>query len=142
MSSKRVRFVTLAGVILALLVIGVSLLLAKLTVETRPFDLPEPQASASDGGQGGTDEHDTGLTLVEVTTATVQDVIASLERPVSYSREISAVNYYADGSARYTVDVYVLENAKSLKISGAGPTKKSSSRRHTPILGGRRQGLL
>lgn len=124
MSSKRVRFVTFTGVVFALLIIGVSLLLTKLRVETRPFDLPEPQAGASDGGgQGGTDEHDTGLTLVEVTTATVQDVIASLKRPVSYSRQISAVNYYADGSAQYTIDVYVLENAKALKITGAGLTK-------------------
>ncbi len=122
MSSKRVRFITLIGVLFVVVAIGVSLLVAGISLDTRPFDLPDTQAGASDvSGQASSAED--GFVCVEVTTDTVQDVISTLQRPVSYSRRIEAVNYYSDGSASYTIDVSVLENAKSLKVTGAYETK-------------------
>ncbi len=124
MSSKRVRFITLAGVLLAVLVFGVSMLMSRISVDTRLIDLPEAQASTTDDdSQSEANVSDDGLARVEVTTDTVQAVIATLKRPVSYSRMIHAVNFYSNGLASYDIEVYVLENAKIVKITGAGITK-------------------
>ena len=125
MSSKRVRFITLAGTVFAMLVIAVSLLLSRISLETRQMNLPETPAGISDtpGAQGGALATDGGLVRVEVTTDTVQDVIASLHRPASYSRQLFVVSYYADGSTEYNIDVAVLDAAKSVKIHSDGQNK-------------------
>ena len=120
MSSKRVRFITLAGVLFVVLLIGISILVAKISLETRRVNLPETPAGTTDAQSAASD---TGFVIIEVTTDKVQDVIAAMQRSVSYARQIQTMNYYTEGSTVYTVEVYVLEDAKSMKISGAGHTK-------------------
>jgi hypothetical protein len=80
MSPKRVRFITVVGVLFAALVIGVSLLLSKLTLETRLIDLPETQAGATDTADSQSISPDEDFTRVEVKPDTVQAVVASLNR--------------------------------------------------------------
>ena len=125
MSSKRVRFITLAGTVFAVLVIAVSLLLSRISLETRQMNLPETTSGVSDppGAQSGSLATDGGRVRVEVTTDTVQEVIASLQRPTQYSRQLVVISYYADGSAEYDIDVAVLDAARSVEIHGGGQNK-------------------
>ena len=122
MSSKRVRFVAIAGAAFVALVVIISLLVAKISQDTLYMALPETQAGSSDTQSGGSDTDDE-IVRVEVTTETVQAVIATMQRPVSYWRQVQVTNYYGDESAVYDIEVCVLEQAKSVEITGAGYTK-------------------
>jgi len=83
MSTKRILGIAAFGVLFIAAVIGLTMLTSYFRLDDGAFALPEtpenPPASA--------ETHD-GLRLVEVTTETVQDVIATLYRPESYSRDI------------------------------------------------------
>lgn len=57
---------------------------------------PESTADVGDGPQG--DPFEGNVLRVDVTTDTVQEVIATLARPVSYSREVRLESFWPDDS--------------------------------------------
>ncbi len=56
--------------------------------------------------------------LIEVTPQTVQTVIATLERPESYSRRLGIDTYWSGGSSGCTADVWVRTGAVRITLTG------------------------
>ncbi len=124
MSTARLRLIVLIGAGLIVLTVAVGLVLRYALRETIEVPLPTTSASAPSGGQSPSTSADGGLVQVEVTTDTVQDVIArTLYRPMSYSRTIHIESFFDSGSAAYTITAAVLDGAKSFVIDAADETK-------------------
>ncbi len=118
MSSKRVRLISLTGIILIALVIGVSVLVNRFSKEILDVNLPIISASDSvTDGIGVSDNNE--LDQVKITTDNVQDVIASLKRPPYYTRTIKIEDEYAV----YDIAAAVTGANTALEIS-FGQTKK------------------
>jgi len=112
MSTKRMLGIAIFGVVFIAAVIGLMMLTSYFQLDDGAFELPEtptedPPASA--------ETHD-GLSLVEVTPETVQEVIKTLYRPESYSRDIIV----EIGGARVDVSVSVIYGVTALRNSMPG----------------------
>jgi hypothetical protein len=132
MSSKRVRLIALTGIVLIVLVIGISILVSFLSKDTREVPLPDTSVPSSpDETAGSASGH--GLEQITVTKENVQNVIATLERvrPASYSSSIHIEILYEGDSTQYTIGTSVLNGAAALLKSGDGPNE------HIIITGGR-----
>ncbi|MBU5627063.1 hypothetical protein KQI82_09105 [Oscillibacter sp. MSJ-2] len=90
-----------AVALLVLLVCG--LLIRNSLPNTPHLQLPEAGASSS-AAEDPSGEEDT-LIRVEVTPETVQDVIATLERPTDYTRSITTETIWSGGSSRTELTV-------------------------------------
>lgn len=127
MSAKRVRLITLIGIIMMTLVIGISIILTYALGSLREDPLPDTQTTVSAGTETADATAGDGLERVEVTTDTVQDVIASLKRAETYSRYIKIENFFTRGStvasAVYEIEVSVIGKASAVKISSANINK-------------------
>jgi hypothetical protein len=131
MSTKRLRLLTLIGVILITAVIVAGVLLTYAGHDLRTVALPSPPDAAASPSGTVSD----GLVRLNVTTDNVQDVIRTLHRPDSYSRNIKIEKFYATGSeaskaAVYNVGVSMYGGALSMQQTGAGDEK------HIIITGG------
>lgn len=121
MSSKRVRFITLLGSLLILVIIGISMLLTYVSKDTREFSLPESASGTTyDDSSRTTDD---GLNRVSVTLDNVQDVIASLKRPDSYSRRLKIEIFSTQKTAAYELDISVLRGDEAVHAAGPGTNK-------------------
>ena len=118
MSSKRVRLISLTGIILIALILGVSVLFNLFSKDTREIDLPDTSASASATDGVGTSANN-GLDHVKITKDNVQAVIATLKRHEAYSRQIIIEDDYS--SYDFTVAVNGVNTALTLT---SGPDKK------------------
>lgn len=122
MSTKRVRLISLTGIVLIVLIIGVSLLMNYLSNETQ--EIPLPDTSVSESPTDTTDVQSTnGLEHITITTDNVQNVIATLERPLFYSRSIQVYEMYKGDSTAYTIGTSYDNGATALKISNNGIIK-------------------
>jgi hypothetical protein len=120
MSSRRVRLITLTGIILIALIIGVSLLVSYLSRDVREIPLPGASASSSPAENSDIPE-DNGLEFVVVTKDNVQNVIATLNRPVSYTRSVLIENMYEGGmTPPYDIRASVYGGSTAMKISSPG----------------------
>ena len=120
MSSRRVRVITLTGVLVIVLIIGFSLLINYLSRDIREIPLPGAGASSSSPETSGMQENN-GLEHVVVTKDNVQDVIATLDRPVSYTRSVRIEIMYEGGmTPPYEIRTSVNDGATAMKISGSG----------------------
>lgn len=119
MSSKRLRLITLFGVVMITAVIAAGIILTYAGHEERVVPLPSYALEPS-GGTDGIKETPAGLTLVEITVDNVRQVIDTLNRSDGYTRSVTVENFYAAetgaDSAVYTVDVYAYGGALSQKI--------------------------
>ncbi len=130
MSSKRVRLISITGIILIALIIGASTLVSYLSKDTREIPLPETSASESPTETAGSPS-DNGLEYVAVTKDNVQDVIAmTLKRPDFYTRSVRIEILYEGDSTVYNIDAAFDNGATATKSSGAGMNK------HVVIAGG------
>lgn len=115
MSSKRLRFISLIGFALIAGVIGISLFLTYAVGRSKEIDLPVASAgSAADASDGANN----AIACVSVTTDNVQAVIATFQRPESYTRDIRIESFFSDGSAAFDFKTTVVENNTALKKSG------------------------
>ena len=119
MSAKRMIAIAAGGVAFIALIILISVLYSKATQDVTEVVLPTGEETADPGGvfPSGGDGLADGLTRVEVTTETVQAVIATLSRPESYSRTIEVKNFWSGGSAVYSIEAYVLDGFVDLVIN-------------------------
>ena len=123
MSSKRVRLISLTGIILILLIIGASLLVNLLSKDTREIPLPDTSASGSPAETAGVTASN-GLEHVTVTKDNVQNVIARLIRQPYYTRSVQIEIFYEGGSTPYTISTSFAYGATALKKSGGdGPSE-------------------
>jgi hypothetical protein len=118
MSSKRLRLITLFGVVMITAVIAAGIILTYAGHEERV--VPLPSSALEPSGAGGIKETPQGLTLVEITVDNVRQVIDTLNRSDGYTRSVTVENFYATetgaAAAVYTVDVYAYGGALSQKI--------------------------
>ena len=73
---------------------------------TSHIELPDSAADSSED-EGNVDGGETDIPLVEVTTETVQDVIATMERLSTYGRTITVETFWDGGSSSSTATAYV-----------------------------------
>ena len=79
---------------------------------------PTPTPEADDSGQTAAEEK-----RVDVTVDTVQAVLATLERPYSYSRVLTAETFWSGGSGLRSIDVKVHGANARLTLTDAGGVK-------------------
>jgi len=112
MSTKRILGISVFGVLVIVISIGLTLYLSYLERDIEPVRLPEaPVAERSPPAP----QPDT-LDRVEVTKENVQAVISTLSRPGIYSRNIKVESYWDGGYAWYTVSAAVRNDMTSLRI--------------------------
>lgn len=118
MSAKRLRWITLSGLALMVLILAVGLVFLRFSRTTAQFPLPGRQAAPAPGpGGGSAGEGET----VTVTRENVQAVVASLQRPKAYSRTTQVDLYYGPGAlASFTIRSSVGERATLTAITGPG----------------------
>ena len=125
MSRKRILFMTFGGVFIVAAIILIWVLLSNAMLKTPPVILPDagpfggPDMSAPNMGNIGSD----GLVYVEVTADNVQAVVATLNRPQYYSRELEVENIWQDGSAVYKINTAVYEGVTSISVQSSSNTK-------------------
>jgi hypothetical protein len=118
MSAKRLRLLTMIGVVLITAVIAAGVILSYATRDGRVVPLPEA------GGEAPQDSvtPDDNLDRVTITVDNVQRVIESLHRPDSYSRRFIVETFYAKGdgsgrtSAGYDISVSVYGGAQAIRV--------------------------
>lgn len=121
MNQKKVTIWTLIGSALVLGIVFVLFYYMQSSQITAPVILPDtdnlytPSESPSVGSE-------VNMALsADVNTNTVQVVIASLQRPKSYSREIIVESYWSGGSVVYQLQCWVRpEGSKIIRTSSAG----------------------
>lgn len=123
MSSKRVRIIILAGSVLVVLILAVSLILTYTLHQSFEVDLPQTSLAEPTINDNGAESSDESLLRVQVTMDTVQDVIATLNRPIQYTRDIRIECNYTDGSTDYNIYTIVTPEAQSLRVIGTDPAK-------------------
>lgn len=118
MSAKRLRLLTLIGVVLITAVIAAGVILSYATRDGRVVPLPEPGGEAPQDSATPNDN----LDRVTITVDNVQRVIESLHRPDSYSRRLFVENFYTKGdgsgrtSAGYDITVSVDGGAQAIRV--------------------------
>jgi hypothetical protein len=130
MSSKRVRLITITGIILIALVIGASALIGYLSKDTKEIPLPTAGASPSPVETADSPAVD-GLEYIIITKDNVQDVIATLHRPDAYSRTVKIEVHYEGDSTTYHISTFFDNGATALQMRSEGKKK------NTVIAGGK-----
>ena len=104
MDKQKLNWITWAVLALAVAVLALMLgsSLNRTAHITLPSSDPPRDASAGDGGDGSG-----ALTVVEITTETVQFAIASLSRPESYVRNVSVEYFWEGGSGKHELTAAV-----------------------------------
>lgn len=104
-------------VVLCALIVVAALFWKSGSVETAPVVLPTPAAGGQE--QSGSPS-DAAVVRAEVTPRTVQAVIARMSRSDTYSRTLTAEDFWTGGSAQTTIAVYAKPGAARLRITGTG----------------------
>ena len=120
MSTKRILGITLFGVLFIAVVVGVLLLTLYLGRESDAVALPDVPAFVAAPGDAEPD----ALDRVEVTTETVQAVVATLSRPAEYRRDVRIESYWEGGDAVYSVSVSVRGGLTSLRATPPAGAEK------------------
>jgi hypothetical protein len=121
MSSKRMLGIAIAGAILIVSIIVAGVLLLNGAKDTYEKPLPDVNSITSPDYQpSGTGTVNNGLKRVEVTTDTVQAVIKTLalDRPESYSRDLTIEKFYNEGmeSKAFTVSTHVYKGVTAVQM--------------------------
>lgn len=103
MKNRRTLLFSIVILAIAAAVIAGALLLRDPSVDTPAVVLPTREAGADNGGSGA----DSDVSPAELTTQTVQAVVATLERTDTYSRSVTIEDFWKGGSSSETLDVWV-----------------------------------
>ena len=115
MSTKRILGIALFGVLFIAAVVGILLPTLYIARESETIALPDALKSSEAPPIMETD----ALDRVEVTTETIQAVVAMLSRPEKYSRDVKIASYWEGGQIGYDVSVSVAGNMTSLKTASS-----------------------
>ena len=113
MSTRRILGITIFGVVFIAVIIGVMLGTSLFVNDNVVIELPGLSEPATEPGPAG--NH--GLPPVEITAETVQDVIATLNRPETYSRNIIIERFWDGGSAQQHIHTAVVGEVMSLRTN-------------------------
>lgn len=117
MKSKRTRTFVIVILLLSAAVVFYALVLRDPSVDTPPVVLPTAMPTGLPGGDGPSGEN---VLPAEVTPETVQAVIATLSRAGSYSRTITTVDYWKNGSAETVLSVWAHNGNMRIHCAGDG----------------------
>ena len=106
MESKNRLLISVAVILLIVGAIFTSFGRSLFSLDTPSVDLPTPDSSSGSLSSPDPTPQSGVHQLVEVTPQTVQHVIASLSRPVSYSRELTVEYLWGTGSSNTTVQFW------------------------------------
>jgi len=112
MSTKRILGISVFGLFIIAVSIGLMLFFSNMEHDIDPVRLPETPVSE---GTPPAPQPD-ALDRVEVTKDNVQAVISTLSRPEIYSRNIKVESYWDDGYVWYTISVAVMDGMTALRI--------------------------
>ena len=114
MSTRRIIGITVFGVLFIAIVVSAMLLFTYFERGNEPIPLPVTTQTTSDTppviNVPDTQDH------VEVTRDSLREVVSTLFRPDTYSREILVVTFWEGGRAEYRIKTDVTENVTSLHI--------------------------
>ena len=111
MSTKRILGITVFGVIFIAIIVGLTLGVSFFIGDDGVIELPGPLEPAPEPRPA--ENH--ALPRVEVTADTVQEIIATLNRPETYSRDIIIERFWEDGSAQQHIHTAVTGEVMSLR---------------------------
>jgi len=117
----------LVVLIAAVIVLGVfaSFGLNLFTAGTPSIVLPTPQATLTPAPGG--EEDNSGAKWVEVTPQTVQEVIATLARPLSYQRTVTLQDFWGDGQSAVTTAEVTVDDGWTMTVSERGDRSQRTS---------------
>lgn len=112
--------------IAAVIVLGVfaSFGLNLFTAGTPSIVLPTPQTALTPAPG---DVGDSGAKWVEVTPQTVQEVIATLARPLSYRRTVTLQDFWGDGQSSVTTAEVTVDGGWTMTVSARGDGSRRTS---------------
>ena len=121
MSAKRILGITVFGVLFIAAVIGIMLIASYAGRDSDVIPLPEAQTPVTTSRETEPD----ALDRVEVERNNIQEVISSLSRPETYSRDIVIETFWEDGQAEYNITTSTARGVTSLRIvPPEGPEKR------------------
>ena len=104
MDKRNLNWITWGFVILTVLVVGMML----MNTMRRPGNITLPDTSTTpDQMIDASNKNDDALTVVEITTETVQAAIETLARPEAYRRTVTVEQFWSGGSGSYETTVTV-----------------------------------
>ena len=112
MSTKRILIISAIGVLFIAVFVGVMLIASYMGRVSTTVQLPETVSAPVIPSEAVTDT----LDRVEVNRETVQDVVATLSRPDTYSREVIIELYSESGQAVYNISVNTDGGITSLRV--------------------------
>ena len=121
MSTKRILGITVFGVLFIAAVIGIMLIASYIRRDNNAIPLPDTQTPAFPSRET---EPDT-LDRVEVNRENIQEVVSSLSRPETYSRDVIIETFWEGGQAEYKITAGTARGVTSLRIvPPEGPEKR------------------
>ena len=121
MSTRRILVVMIFGILFIAALVGVMLLTSYLRRDYDPVPLPEISAPAVAPGNNAPDM----LSSIKVTRENIQEVVSTLSRPESYSRDITIESFWEGGQAGYSINASVAGGFTSLRtVSSTGIEKR------------------
>jgi hypothetical protein len=112
--------VSVGGALFIAMIIALSSLLSMLPSNRREFALPDARENPPRATEDVENDPHGGPTRVLVTADNVQEVIRTLQRPESYSRDIMIESFWQGGNTVYNISVTVMDGATSLRsVSGS-----------------------
>lgn len=121
MSTKRILAITVFSVLFIIIFIAVMLLTTFITRNNDVLQLPDTSASADRPDTVETDP----LDRIEATRDTIQAIVATLNRPEVYSRDVAIESYWEGGYVEYSINVSVSGGMTSVSsLSSAGIEKR------------------
>lgn len=107
MDKGKMGTVTIGVTVIILLTVFLFILYASFNQDRPQIVLPEESGYSDVTSPGSAENGTDSVTRVEVTTETVQNVIATLNRPEAYLRTITITTCWSGGEGTVTVNSYV-----------------------------------
>ena len=121
MSTKRILGITAFGILFIAAVIGIMLIASYVRRDNDAIPLPEAQTPVAPSGETEPD----ALDRVEVGRDNIREVVASLSRPDTYSRDIIIETFWEDSRTEYNIAADTTGGITSLRIAPLnGPEKR------------------
>jgi hypothetical protein len=114
MSNRRLLIVSLLGIGLVLIVIAATFIVSGSRRGASSFPLPTPNRETPSPSSGG---FDSARIEVRITRENVQQVIKTLARPETYTREVLVETFWGDGSSQTSFTAAVSPLGVSLRSS-------------------------
>lgn len=126
MHKNKMGMVSIIIIVLILLIVFLFIAYASFDRNRPQIVLPDADSSQEYTGEEAGESNADMVARVEITTDSVQNVIATLKRPTAYSQAITITTYWSGGSGTTHINSYV--NGSLVRMDALLP---DGQRRHT-----------